>query len=301
MKKLIVIACIFLASCELVKEVDVDSGPSKLVVNSVLMADSAWALSVTRTVHILDRQYFYNPEQVSFKVMSRAGEEVGFEEFVYPGGQLEYRGLQTPVAGETYTIEVSAPGFASVQSTATVPSRVELVFAFLDSANMIPYNYDNAGSIPVEFTFQDPPGRGDYYIPEFVFEYESGRYNPDTQQYERYPYWRSLSMTENVKTGGLSLEEPVRAISDEFFDGELRTVRLHINKDFWSSNEPKTYGWKFYLTHISEDYYKFLLSSEVQRETDGNPLAQPVQVFSNIEGGLGIFAGASTSTWKSPE
>jgi hypothetical protein len=301
MKRWIIVACVVLSSCELVKIVDVDTGPSRLVVNSLFTSDSSWTVSIAQTVHILDQEYFQTPAQVEIHLQSRPGDVIGFEEVFFQNGSTRYRefqALQTPVAGQTYTIQVSAPGFATVQSTASVPSLVEMTSVSLDSANLIPINYDNGGSIPIEFTFQDPPGRGDYYIPQFNILVERMEPNRSTGQFEKVKYWRAFSMTEGVKMSSLSIEEEVRVISDELFDGQRRTVRLHINKTFYSSNEPKTYPWRFFLTHVGEDYFKYIMSSGLQRETSNNPLAQPVQVFTNIEGGLGIFAGASTSTWS---
>jgi hypothetical protein len=300
MRKLIIAVTVLLTSCELVKEVDVDSGPSRLVVNSYLLADSTWSLEVAQTVHILERNYLVTPENVSMNVVSQSGDVIEFERVMAGYNGYEYhtfRALQTPVAGETYTIEASAPNFAPVHAVTTVPARIQLISVSLDSADMIPNNYDNAGSIPVDFTFQDPPGRGDYYIPQFLIKVLRDRYNPDTRKFETLYTWMGFSLTENVKTGGLSLEENVRAISDELFDGKVTTIRLHVNKSFYSSNEPKTYSWMFCLTRIGDDYYKYMLSSFLQWDTSGNPLAQPVQVFTNVEGGLGIFAGASTSSW----
>src|SRR5688572_20463341 len=149
MKRWIVIVCAILSSCELVKVVEVDPGPSRLVVNSIFIADSTWVVTVAQTVHILDQEFFQIPAELSILLESQAGEVIEFEEVVFHNGNSEYRefhALQTPVAGETYRIEVSSPGFATVYSTATVPPAVHMTFAALDSANLIPNNYDNGGS-----------------------------------------------------------------------------------------------------------------------------------------------------------
>jgi len=74
-------------------------------------------------------------------------------------------------------------------------------------------------------------------------------------------------------------------------------VRLNVSKSFWSSNEPKSYPWKFELLHVTEDFYRYQQSIRLQQENDGNPFAQPVQVFSNVQGGYGLFAGAAASQW----
>jgi hypothetical protein len=47
------------------------------------------------------------------------------------------------------------------------------------------------------------------------------------------------------------------------------------------------------LMSLSEDYFKYKLSLEKYQETAGDPFAQPVQVYSNVENGFGIFGGYS--------
>lgn len=46
------------------------------------------------------------------------------------------------------------------------------------------------------------------------------------------------------------------------------------------------------LLTLSEDYYKFYTSFAQNREN--NPFVEPTSVYSNIEGGLGIFAGSNS-------
>lgn len=45
------------------------------------------------------------------------------------------------------------------------------------------------------------------------------------------------------------------------------------------------------LRTTTEEYYQYNYTRDLQASTDNNPFAQPVQVYDNIKGGLGIFAG----------
>ncbi len=47
------------------------------------------------------------------------------------------------------------------------------------------------------------------------------------------------------------------------------------------------------LRTTTEEYYQYNVTQDLQASVESNPFAQPVQVFNNIEGGLGIFAGYS--------
>ena len=46
--------------------------------------------------------------------------------------------------------------------------------------------------------------------------------------------------------------------------------------------------------------YKFWRSLERQGGTNGNPFAEPMNLVSNINGGLGIWAGYGTAYYKIP-
>ena len=47
------------------------------------------------------------------------------------------------------------------------------------------------------------------------------------------------------------------------------------------------------LRTTTEEYYNYHYTRDLQASVESNPFAQPVQVFDNIEGGLGVFAGYS--------
>jgi hypothetical protein len=52
----------------------------------------------------------------------------------------------------------------------------------------------------------------------------------------------------------------------------------------------------FTLKHVSKEYYKYYSTVTLQQSTEGDPFAQPVSIFSNIEGGFGIFARYNESS-----
>ncbi len=47
------------------------------------------------------------------------------------------------------------------------------------------------------------------------------------------------------------------------------------------------------LRTTTKEYYDYFYTRDLQASVENNPFAQPVQVFDNVKGGLGIFAGFS--------
>jgi hypothetical protein len=50
------------------------------------------------------------------------------------------------------------------------------------------------------------------------------------------------------------------------------------------------------LYNITEEYYQYIQTLNLFLKNYKNPLAEPTQVFSNINGGYGILGGAGVST-----
>ncbi|MFT6867249.1 MAG: hypothetical protein ACJA08_002089 [Cyclobacteriaceae bacterium] len=54
----------------------------------------------------------------------------------------------------------------------------------------------------------------------------------------------------------------------------------------------------FHIKKVSEEYYKYEQTSQLQFDIGGDPFSQPVPVFNNIENGFGIFAGYNGNSVK---
>ena len=95
------------------------------------------------------------------------------------------------------------------------------------------------------------------------------------------------------------------AFIDEFFNGEtvevgfvrgmppnsIRAVDTGEETGFFEIGD--RFVLKF--TNITKPTYDFFLTYEAQQGTNGSPFASPSNVISNINGGLGIWAGYATS------
>jgi len=80
-------------------------------------------------------------------------------------------------------------------------------------------------------------------------------------------------------------------LDDEQFNGTKKVITLELDTFYDGS------GYLFIdLLHISEEYYNYYYALVKQNENrEENIYAEPVQLYTNIENGLGIFAGASLS------
>jgi hypothetical protein len=112
------------------------------------------------------------------------------------------------------------------------------------------YNADSTASAHI--TFQDQPGVANYFRYQITLDNYKGRPRSDF------------------------------LFDDAFFGTQNISVGTNYNLD--------NHGFVIItLYNLNKDYYDFLKSVDDANNSNGNPFAQPSNLKSNVEGGLGIF------------
>ena len=88
-------------------------------------------------------------------------------------------------------------------------------------------------------------------------------------------------------------------LSDDLFNGREKTLYAKISTwqlfDYYYQDLPQSPLY-IHLYSISEDLYRFILTYNKYTDALGNPFAEPVNIYSNVKNGLGIFSGVNVST-----
>jgi hypothetical protein len=83
---------------------------------------------------------------------------------------------------------------------------------------------------------------------------------------------------------------------DRLFDGDEYVLSVSCQEARPTEKFPEqVFLYKMSLRSLSSAYYNYRVTYNLQQETKGDPFAQPVQVFNNIQNGYGIFAAFSQS------
>ena len=291
---LLLCATLGLAGCETTVDIAIPEHEPRLVVNGLFYADSLWTVEVSESVGVLSSEDLDAVTSATVEVLE-GGEVVE----TLTGGRTSglYRSdRHRPQPGRTYTVRVTAPGFPTAEATALIPKPVPITI----SSQRVTSGGGDYDRRPFELTltFSDPASEPNYYALTVlqILDEES----PDGRR--RHVWAQTFSSADPV------LRE--NRIDDEFFDPEAelyyerayfsdasvdgRTVRLRIRTRFY--NEPEVNDRFFVvLQSLSGGFYEYLRTRELAGYTNDNPLAEPVAVYTNVEGGLGIFAGSSAS------
>ena len=297
MKRLFFLLSILLVyiSCEKVIPFDGDVNTPKLVINSVFESDSIFKVHVSSSRSVIDTASFNNIDDAIVSIKDDN------ENIIETLNHIEngfYIGQTFPQENQTYILEVNHPDYADITASDSLPSPITI--NSVDTSTII--DPINGNRLQISMNFDDPENTQNYYLIE---TYSVNEYlvikNSDTTEYELDTTKQFMVLTDEVFQNGGSPWREQGLFNDLLFNGQNKTLELEIPNDSWSGSEDG-YDWSYqtltlrlYLHNITLSYYYYRTSLELFQNASGNPFAQPVQVYSNIENGFGVFAGSQIS------
>lgn len=224
-----------------------------------------------------------------------------------------------PKAGHTYSVSISAPGFKDVYAETVIPRPVQIISV---DTNTVFTKYENRlfSALECIIKFKDPPWSGDAYnlIITRAGRYETCSYGVYPCKTSTIPYLvRFFCYDLNAvyfrmspgSPGFISLEKEDKDIPvsnvyliDDSFNNETYSLRVLINLvGLFDLADPPP-GEKFTLRKLNfslysanKEYYKYASSYFTQIYKKNDMFSEPVQVYSNIVNGAGIFSSSSVS------
>lgn len=216
------------------------------------------------------------------------------------------------VAGKTYILTVTTPEGETATASTSIPDKPDL-----REVNLTMHSQERGycTDCPLEYYYimtvkwTDQPETEDIYrlIGEIegirIEEYTSRETRYDTN-YTQSTYWKGPEKEYiedlNLKSSEVELEIKLTAnprpvdstyYSESRVDPDLQKVIL------------KSQRFHLSLLSISPEYKVYLESLEKLGQTTDNPFAEPIPIYSNFDGAVGIFASSnrSTSTHELPD
>jgi hypothetical protein len=287
----IVLLTMVFGSCSLVVDVDVPIQEPRLTVNSLFTPDSVWSVALNNSRNILDKETFFMPRTVSEVVILDESENI--ISTLHQNGFGVYRSAEKPEEGKTYYIRISSPNQNSVTARGAIPKPVSILSIKTDTI-ITEKDFGPHQVVVTEIRLKDPANETNYY-----------RFNLYTKLVHEYIRYDTQETVRDTTTFILGLGEdspellegtlPQSIISDTKFNGKEVTIRLMPFLPYYGYTVVEA---AIVIHSLSEEYFKYMTTLELQHNTDGDPFAQPVKVFNNINNGFGIFAGYSSSYYS---
>lgn len=268
-------------SCQTILDADTSLEKPKLVVNSIFGQDSTWIVNVTWTRDIRDfpGHYSYQAVGEGAQVTIYDEHKALIENLTFSADGYAYVGNTAPLYGKTYSVQVEFIGEVTLKASSYLPPPVPILSVETDSSL-----YQSTGDALMDVVFNDPGDKVNYYQVKVLKKINNSIgdeilfFAPiDPALKNDYSSTRSL------------------LLSDSQFNGEEYILRLKVRGSGYSQIESPV---RIVLKSISEEFYKYLTTKNLQDNTARDPFAQPTQIFSNVENGLGIFAGYSSSVFE---
>lgn len=294
----IVVLVSFLCSC--IKEVKFDDGEpldKKVVVNSLFRPDSLMKINVS-----ISSQMSEDNEKVNNAVISlyKDGQYLLQPSHV---GNGWYNTYHYPEVGAVYEVRVSVNGFDEVRGSSSVPQFP----TFLDSVyckkvgNMV-VEGDPKIVYNTHLNFNDIDENNNYYevfLGSLIFKVDD-QTDP------------SLLMDSDLD---ISDHIPSLIFSNTLFVNQQKKLVINgLGSLFDSSSdplvpEPETNPFPLHFHSVSEEYYQYRRSANrhfyLQNSNShlDDPITllfmgNPVEMYSNIQGGYGIFAGYNANIFQ---
>jgi hypothetical protein len=216
-----------------------------------------------------------------------------------------YKGDAVAAMGQTYRAVASAANFPGISAVDYVPFAVPI--SSWDTA-FVAIDEFQSEALEITFAVNDPGAIDNFYMIEVfqvqLYYLEYVDFDPNTGEaiydtiYFDNPMRQQIyfSSTDVILTSefDVGLGE-VRVYNDRFvfsdilFNGTTRQFKIDV--DYF--NPSGTFELR--LTSCSSDFFNYVRTLQRFEYTNGDPFVEPVLVFNNIEGGLGIWGGSAAN------
>ncbi|HNZ68672.1 MAG: DUF4249 domain-containing protein [Prolixibacteraceae bacterium] len=303
------ILAIFLLSCS--KEIDFKYNhiEKKLVLNGLICPDSLISVHLSRTNTILSDEILVI-ENATVTLFCN-GKFVEILEY-YKHGIYKSRTV-FPRPDSVYTITAEAEGYLPISATDTVPRRTSIIFGFHSSGN----TYDEYGDPhhDYEITISDPPEKNFYEL-FFIYQNSPNIFSDDySLHFQVYPV-----IADPVLRSDSELDYWVftYVFTDNFFNGtnylmKNKFLDAAVEGGFANQFVPTNYEDRYaILRTTSLAYYNYRKSwirhsnnqqigNRVKKPLFMTLIGDPTPMYSNVEGGYGIFAAYNQTYYKLEE
>lgn len=285
-----------LVACEEPVELSEEAIAPKMVVNGTFTPSQPFQVSLTRNKDLLTNQPTEFITDASVSILNEQG--VLLKELAYTDNALlSYYSSPNfkPTNGTAYQIEIQAPNFPTIFSQDYIPMPVALDALEIDTLLVNTSEENPAYAVALTTTFSDPIGTDNYYHLQLFYKSIDGKTNSSgfvQNTEEGLMPLTTLELQKDNPNVLIDFNKNGVLFKDTSFNGEKTQLKFYASLDKKEAGAyPKIIG---ELRTVSKSYYTYYTSITYQLANQDRPFVEPITVFTNIDNGLGIFAGFSS-------
>jgi hypothetical protein len=277
--------CLINMACRKDIEFDEEEIETRIVVNGIFSENDSLLIHLSESRNVL----FYDEGNLPFLSKAQVklidGNDNTLGLFSYLSEGQYYLPLTSLEAGQYYKLRISNPGFEDILAESVLPEAISIT------------NIDTIRkkrNMDFQVSFKDDPLEINYYsLSVIATSYTTIELEPGVFETKKWENGWSCTKDNINQSGSIDRNgefcSSIFLFNDETFNGSNYTFILNKYID-------ETTDTVFVeLRNMSEAYFKYRVSYEKYfQNIINNPFAEPVQVYSNIENGFGIFGGYSS-------
>lgn len=311
MKKYITlsITLLILFSCKKTIDFNDEGLANQVVLNSIIYPEEGVTAYLTFSTSVLSRPTLAGGGPMADGTLELYENGTLLKQQYSPTGRFQFPDIK-PKAGATYRIAGKSHD-KLLEAETTIPEKVEVISIDTMTVN----NQFINKRLQVKVKIKDPSGDNFYRI---IVSNESLVLlkNVDGNGTQKYylntgedwistdsPVFNSLYNNLGNEEIDVGPTNDYNIFPDDYFKGKEYTIQFFINNYNYGNNPyPGGYGgnettktiYKRRIIHVqqlSKDLFNYLKYLKLYEFYHDNPFAEPVPVYSNVNGGVGIFAG----------
>lgn len=291
------------SSCQKIIEFNGEITDPQLVMISLPSADSLWRVRVTES------RFFLNDDTIRHIDNAIISVEVNGipanAACLYEGDAVYNTGIR-PQCGDSLTMHIEVPGKGTVSASCRIPQMPQAddfkigydtnSSSYYDEYSDTTY-IDISGNINVSFTLHDPADAHNYYMVsiEEWDDYNNAWDNRNITVEDNLIFPNSV--TSDILDIGFGEEENYGSqvlFDDQNFNGHDH--RITVSTYLWYL--PKM---RINVYAVNREMYLYYKTRKAASSYDfddlGGIFGEPVQIFCNVQGGIGILGGSAVKTY----
>ncbi len=297
-----VLLLLTLLSCETIIEIAPPDYQTEVVVTSHFNPDSVWSVALHRSSTIGIKQDVSKLYELDAFITIMSGPNL-VDSLYYDGkGLYKSASFKYPLPKTLYTLNVDIPGQPRLHASSSAPPRTLITNYKIElQGSVVETPVDRVGLYNIWIEFEDAPSRNMYEIG--IYRYIAKQVLgglPADSIYQRQDKFESLgpgwycgfqsALEVDVEfRGGPGVSCTRLVVTDRNFSGRKHEWSGTLELAFSTNESRGNNKVLLLLTSYSNDYVEY--ARTLAENQDAGPFFEPISVYSNIDGGLGIFAG----------
>lgn len=258
-----------------------EASSSVLVANAIVSADTLWQVQLTQSAALGKKINFpvIDNGQVIIKDLTQ-GTSI---ELIPQGNGIYTSESQLPKINTAYQLKAMAEGYPTIQATNMVPDKFNVKLN-----SFVASTYQQRSNYIFDFTIEDAQSIDNFYLIKITYQVNINGLS-STESAGHFSFDPN-SENEQIISNHIGLKQSY--LPDHNFNGQNYTTQIGASSPLL---EQIDFADKVIATisikSISTAGYQYEQSVEQFENIEETLFSDPIGVFSNIENGLGIFAG----------